>query len=40
MAADSKATSGENIAQKKCWKLHRFDENIWAAGAGTSADCD
>eukprot|EP00341_Mesodinium_pulex_P005777 CAMPEP_0116899636 /NCGR_PEP_ID=MMETSP0467-20121206/8142_1 /TAXON_ID=283647 /ORGANISM="Mesodinium pulex, Strain SPMC105" /LENGTH=77 /DNA_ID=CAMNT_0004572529 /DNA_START=174 /DNA_END=407 /DNA_ORIENTATION=+ len=40
MAADSKATTGTVIANKDTDKLHKFADNIWAAGAGTAADLD
>merc|ERR1711939_482015 len=40
MAADSRATMGTIISNKDCLKLHKFADNIWAAGAGTAADLD
>jgi len=38
MAADSRATAGNLIADKLCVKLHPLTDSIFAAGAGTAAD--
>ncbi len=40
LAADTRATDGSTVADKRCEKLHRLSQNIWCAGAGTSADVD
>ena len=40
LGADTRATEGPIVADKKCQKLHRLADNIWAAGAGTAADLD
>ncbi|RPB29145.1 proteasome component Pup1 [Terfezia boudieri ATCC MYA-4762] len=40
IAADTRATSGEIVAEKNCQKLHYITPNIWCAGAGTAADTE
>jgi len=40
MGADTRATSGDTIAEKRCFKVHRITDNIYCCGSGTSADCD
>merc|ERR1712037_876860 len=40
MGADTRATSGDTIAEKRCFKIHRITDNIYCCGSGTSADCD
>lgn len=40
MGADSRATSGNIIADKNCMKVHYLTESIRACGAGTAADLD
>lgn len=40
IAADTRATAGNIVADKNCEKLHRMAPNIWCAGAGTAADND
>jgi 20S proteasome subunit beta 2 len=40
LGADTRATEGPIVADKKCQKLHRLADNIWTAGAGTAADLD
>lgn len=40
LGADTRATEGPIVADKECNKIHRITENIYAAGAGTAADCD
>jgi len=40
VGADSRATSGEVIADKDCIKLHKLSDSIYACGAGTAADLD
>jgi len=40
MGADTRATSGETIAEKRCFKVHKITDNIYCCGSGTSADCD
>lgn len=38
LACDTRSTSGEEIAEKNCEKLHYIAPNIYCAGAGTAAD--
>jgi len=40
IAADTRATSGDIVADKNCQKLHYISPNIWCAGAGTAADTE
>jgi len=40
LAADTRATEGTMVADKRCQKLHLLANNAWCAGAGTSADLD
>lgn len=40
LAADTRATSGPMVADKNCEKLHFIANNIFCAGAGTSADLE
>ncbi|EPR60729.1 putative proteasome subunit beta type 7 precursor [Toxoplasma gondii TgCatPRC2] len=40
LGADTRATEGTIVADKNCSKLHRIADNMYAAGAGTSADLD
>jgi len=40
LAADTRATDGSTVADKRCEKLHSLARNVWCAGAGTSADVD
>jgi len=40
LAADTRATDGTTVADKRCEKLHALARNVWCAGAGTSADVD
>ncbi|KAF8424884.1 nucleophile aminohydrolase [Tirmania nivea] len=40
IAADTRATSGDIVAEKNCQKLHYIAPNIWCAGAGTAADTE
>ncbi|KAK9363395.1 nucleophile aminohydrolase [Lipomyces starkeyi] len=40
IAADTRATEGDIVADKNCEKLHRISPTIWCAGAGTAADCE
>ncbi|ODQ81903.1 hypothetical protein BABINDRAFT_58703 [Babjeviella inositovora NRRL Y-12698] len=40
IAADTRATSGDIVADKNCEKLHRLAPQIWCAGAGTAADTE
>lgn len=35
LGADSRATSGEIVADKRCAKIHRLAPNIFCCGAGT-----
>lgn len=38
LAADTRATAGNMVADKNCLKLHVLAPNMWCAGAGTAAD--
>lgn len=40
IAADTRATTGEIVADKNCEKLHKISPKIWCAGAGTAADTE
>jgi len=40
LGADTRATAGRMVADKQCQKIHCLARNIWACGAGTSADLD
>jgi len=40
VGADSRATSGDFIANKDCIKVHKLTDSIYACGAGTAADLD
>jgi len=40
LGADTRATAGPVIADKKCLKLHYMQPNIYCAGAGTAADLE
>eukprot|EP00922_Rhytidocystis_sp_ex-Travisia-forbesii_P025293 GHVS01037124.1.p1 GENE.GHVS01037124.1~~GHVS01037124.1.p1 ORF type:complete len:345 (-),score=52.77 GHVS01037124.1:95-976(-) len=40
LGADTRATEGSIVADKACLKLHRISDNIFCAGAGTSADLE
>lgn len=40
VAADTRATGGNIVADKNCAKIHNLAPNIWCSGAGTAADCD
>jgi len=40
LAADTRSTAGDMVANKDCMKLHTIAPNMMCAGAGTSADCD
>ncbi|KAH3672390.1 hypothetical protein WICMUC_004226 [Wickerhamomyces mucosus] len=40
IAADTRATAGDIVADKNCEKLHRLSPKIWCAGAGTAADTE
>lgn len=40
LGADTRATSGNIVADKNCEKLHYISKKIYTAGAGTAADCD
>lgn len=39
LGSDTRATSGSIVAEKNCLKLHPISKYIYAAGAGTAADC-
>jgi len=38
LGADTRATSGSEVAEKACEKIHKIADNIYACGAGTAAD--
>ena len=40
IAADTRATAGDIVADKNCEKLHMISPSIWCAGAGTAADTE
>lgn len=40
IAADTRATLGDIVADKNCEKLHQLAPKIWCAGAGTAADTE
>eukprot|EP00538_Stauroneis_constricta_P001105 CAMPEP_0119573294 /NCGR_PEP_ID=MMETSP1352-20130426/45048_1 /TAXON_ID=265584 /ORGANISM="Stauroneis constricta, Strain CCMP1120" /LENGTH=290 /DNA_ID=CAMNT_0007622981 /DNA_START=198 /DNA_END=1070 /DNA_ORIENTATION=+ len=40
LGADTRATSGTEVAEKNCRKIHYMAPNIYCCGAGTAADCD
>lgn len=40
IGADTRATDGTVVADKRCEKVHRLADNVWCCGAGTSGDID
>lgn len=40
LAADTRATEGDTVADKKCEKIHYMAPNIMCCGAGTAADTE
>ncbi|CAG11682.1 unnamed protein product [Tetraodon nigroviridis] len=40
LGADTRATSGEVVADKMCAKIHHIAPNIYCCGAGTAADTE
>jgi len=40
LAADTRATSGSIVVDKRCEKVHQIAANVWCCGAGTSGDID
>ncbi|CAL8396169.1 unnamed protein product [Gadus morhua 'NCC'] len=38
LGADTRATSGDVVADKMCAKIHRISANMYCCGAGTAAD--
>jgi len=40
VGADTRATSGDIVADKNCQKIHPLAPNMVCCGAGTAADCD
>lgn len=40
LGADTRATNGEVVADKRCEKIHRIAPNIYCCGAGTAADAE
>jgi 20S proteasome subunit beta 2 len=40
LGADTRATNGEEVAEKNCEKIHYLAPNIYCCGAGTAADTE
>jgi len=40
LGADTRATSGDIVADKNCSKIHRIADRIYCCGAGTAADTE
>ena len=40
LGADTRATGGEEVAEKNCRKIHYIAPNVYCVGAGTAADAD
>ena len=40
LGADTRATNGEEVAEKNCEKIHFLAPNIYCCGAGTAADTE
>lgn len=40
IGADTRATSGNIVADPDCMKIHHLAPNIYCCGAGTAADCE
>jgi len=40
LAADTRSTNGNVVADKRCEKVHPLARNVWACGAGTSGDIE
>mmetsp|Transcript_11619 Transcript_11619/g.27296 ORF Transcript_11619/g.27296 Transcript_11619/m.27296 type:complete len:355 (+) Transcript_11619:63-1127(+) len=40
LGADTRATNGEIVADKRCEKIHKLAPNIYCCGAGTAADAE
>jgi 20S proteasome subunit beta 2 len=40
LGADTRATAGSTVAEKKCVKIHYLAPNIYCCGAGTAADTE
>lgn len=40
LGADTRATEGSIVCDKKCEKIHHISKKIWCCGAGTSADTE
>ncbi|KAF6774343.1 hypothetical protein AHF37_10524 [Paragonimus kellicotti] len=40
LGADTRATSGNIVAEKNCEKIHYISDNIYCCGAGTAADTE
>jgi 20S proteasome subunit beta 2 len=40
LGADTRATNGEEVAEKNCEKIHNLAPNIYCCGAGTAADTE
>ncbi|CAB9497749.1 beta type-7 [Seminavis robusta] len=40
LGADTRATNGDEVAEKNCRKIHYVADNMYCCGAGTAADTD
>ena len=40
LGADTRATSGSEVAEKNCEKIHYLAPNMYCCGAGTAADTE
>lgn len=40
LGADTRATNGQMVADNRCYKIHKLADNVYACGAGTSADLE
>eukprot|EP00529_Nitzschia_sp_RCC80_P042427 CAMPEP_0113517302 /NCGR_PEP_ID=MMETSP0014_2-20120614/42157_1 /TAXON_ID=2857 /ORGANISM="Nitzschia sp." /LENGTH=99 /DNA_ID=CAMNT_0000414431 /DNA_START=37 /DNA_END=333 /DNA_ORIENTATION=+ /assembly_acc=CAM_ASM_000159 len=40
LGADTRATSGSEVAEKNCEKIHYLAPNLYCCGAGTAADTE
>lgn len=40
LGADTRATNGDQVAEKNCQKIHYVADNMYCCGAGTAADTD
>lgn len=40
LGADTRATAGSLVMEKRCEKIHKISKFMYCCGAGTAADCD